>query len=67
MDKYFIRETSHPNGQKIWCVVKTADLGLFTDETAEKEIANFETKFEAEKYLARTEMLQKKIRATRKK
>ena len=67
MDKYFIRETSRPDGRKIWRVVKTADFGLFTDENAETDIANFETKFEAEKYLARTEMLQKKIRATRKK
>lgn len=67
MDKYFIRETSRPDEQKIWRVVKTADFGLFTDETAEKEIANFETEFEATKYVERTKWLQSLLRNKKKK
>ena len=67
MDKYFIRETSRPDGQKIWRVVKTADHGLFTDETAETIIATFETEFEATKYVERSKMLQFKLRQIRKK
>ena len=67
MDKYFIRETSRPDGQKIWCVVKTADRGLFTDETAETIIATFETEFEATKYVKRTKWLQSLLRNQHKK
>ena len=67
MDNYFIRETSHPDGRKIWRVIKSADFGLFTDEAAEKIIATFETEFEATKYVERTKMLQSKLRQTRKK
>lgn len=67
VDNYFIRETSSPDGQKIWRVIKTADHGLFTDETAGKIIATFETEFEAVKYVERTKMLQSKLRQTLKK
>ena len=67
MDKYFIRETSRPDGQKIWRVMKTADFGIFTDETAEKEIAKFETEFEATKYVERTKWLQSRLPQTHKK
>lgn len=67
MDKYFIRETSKPDGQKVWRIIRTTDIGLFIDKIAEKVIATFETEFEARKYLTRTMLLQSKLRQTRKK
>ena len=67
VDNYFIRETSSPDGEKVWRVIKSADFGLFTDETAETIIATFETEFEATKYVERTKWLQSLIRNQHKK